>query len=174
MAVHIVDIKEVALHIHDISLKRRLIEIGETIVNGAFKADNELAATEQIEQAEHDLFTLTTAGEINRGFSAILNPLKEALGMTENAMKRTKHVVGITTGFIDMDNMLGGLNKSDLLILAARPSMGKTALAVNIAYNAALELKDEEGDNKGCVGLFSLEMSSVQLSARILSMGTRH
>ena len=104
----------------------------------------------------------------------ISSPLKEALDLTESAMKRTKHVVGITTGFVDLDNILGGLNNSDLLILAARPSMGKTALAVNIAYNAALEVHEENRalQKDGCVGLFSLEMSSSQLSSRILSMGT--
>ncbi len=169
MAVQIVDIREIALLIHDLALKRKLIEIGENMVVTAFKPDLDSDANQQIEQAEHSLFNLATVGEINKSFMPISSPIKEALDMTENAMKRTKHVVGITTGFLDLDNILGGLNNSDLLILAARPSMGKTALAVNIAYNATLEVK-AEGD--GCVGLFSLEMSSAQLSSRILSMGT--
>lgn len=169
MSVQIVDIKEMALLIHDNALKRRLIEIGETMVVSAFKPDLDKDANQQIEEAEHSLFNLATVGDVNKSFMPLSSPLKEALDMTENAMKRTKRVVGITTGFLDLDNMLGGLNNSDLLILAARPSMGKTALAVNIAYNAAMEVKEEKN---GCIGLFSLEMSSAQLSSRILAMGT--
>ncbi len=174
MAVQIVDIKEIAMLIHDLAIKRKLIEIGETMVITAFKPDLDKNANQQIEDAEHSLFTLATVGDISKGFTPISTPLKEALDMSESAMRRTKKVAGITTGFIDLDNILGGLNNSDLLILAARPSMGKTALAVNIAYNATVEIHDEaqKTGKKGCVGMFSLEMSSSQLTTRMLSMGS--
>jgi len=173
MAVQIVDIKEIALLIHDLHLKRKLIEIGESVVLTAFKPDLDKDAKSQIEEAEHSLFSLATTGDISKGFMPISHPLKEALDISENAMRRTKHVAGITTGFVDLDNILGGLNNSDLLILAARPSMGKTALAVNIAYNATIEVQEENlKDNvNGCVGMFSLEMSAAQLTTRLLSMG---
>lgn len=169
MAVQIIDVKEIALLIYDYSMKRKLIEIGEEMVTVAFKPDLDSDAKTQLEEAEQKLFSLASIGDTSKGFAKVSASVYEALGMTENAMKSDRKVVGITTGFADLDSTLSGLNNSDLLILAARPSMGKTALAVNIAYNATLEVQAE---NNGCVGLFSLEMSSAQLSARILSMGT--
>ena len=174
MAVQIVDIKELAKLVHDLALKRKLIEIGESVVVTAYKPDLDKSANQQIEEAEHSLFTLATVGDISRGFVPLSMPVKEALDLSETAMKRTKHVAGITTGFIDLDNLLGGLNNSDLLILAARPSMGKTALAVNIAFNAVKEIYEENRaeNKKGSVGIFSLEMSAAQLTNRLLSMGT--
>lgn len=176
MAVQIVDVKEMAMLIYDLALKRSLIDIGENIVVTAFKPDLDKGATKLIEEAEHSLFTLATVGDLSRGFVPLSTPVKEALDISESAMKRTKHVAGITTGFVDLDNLLGGLNNSDLLILAARPSMGKTALAVNIAYNATKEVYEENKaeNKKGCVGIFSLEMSAAQLTNRLLSMGTGH
>lgn len=169
MAVHIHEPKDLALRIHDLAMRRKLIEIGEDIITGAYNHDADDSANLQIERAEHELFNLVSVGDVSKGFAPISEPLKEALFMAESAMKRTKRVSGVTTGFTDLDNTLGGLNKSDLLILAGRPSMGKTALAVNIAYNAAKELQSEKS---GCVAIFSLEMSSAQISMRILSMGT--
>jgi replicative DNA helicase len=169
MAVHINDPKDLALQVHDLAMRRKLIEIAENVMTDAYKHETEDSAINQIERAEQELFSLTSVGDITKSFTPLSTPLKEALGMAESAMKRTRRVVGVTTGFTDLDNILGGLNNSDLLILAGRPSMGKTALAVNIAYNAAKELHDEKS---GCIGVFSLEMSSAQISMRILSMGT--
>ena len=169
LAVQIQDIKELAIIIYDLALKRKLIELGTDLVNHAYKHDEDESARDLIETAEQELFTLTERGEIGKGFDHVSKPLKEALGNAEKAMRRTKKVVGITTGFIDLDGLLSGLNNSDLLILAGRPSMGKTALAINMAYNAAKEVQQEKN---GIVGVFSLEMSSAQISARILAMGT--
>ncbi len=169
MAVHIHDVKDLALEVYDLALRRKLIDIGEEIITSATSHDGEDNATAQIERAEHELFSLATVGEVTKTFTQISSPLKEVLGMTERAMKRTKSVVGITTGFTDLDDKLGGLQDSDLYILAGRPSMGKTALAINMAYNAA---KEVGGEKSGCIGVFSLEMSSAQISMRILSMGT--
>lgn len=174
MAVQIVDIKEMALLIHDLAMKRKLIEIGENMVVTAFKPDLDKDAKKQLEEAEASLFALATVGDTSRGFVQLGAPLKETLDMSESAMKRTRAVAGITTGFVDLDNLLGGLNPSDLLILAARPSMGKTALAINLAFNATKEVYAEAqaAGTKGCVGVFSLEMSAAQLTNRLLSMGS--
>ena len=169
MAVHINDPKDLAMQVHDLAMRRKLIDIGEVIVADAYKHDADETAKMQVERAEHELFNLVSIGDVGKSFAQISSPLKEALQIAESAMKRTKKVVGVTTGFTDLDGMLGGLNNSDLLILAGRPSMGKTALAVNIAYNAAKEVHDEKN---GCIGIFSLEMSSTQISTRIMSMGT--
>lgn len=171
MAIQIHDAREIAQMIRDLSNKRRLIEIGENIVNDAFKIDMDKPSQAQIEMAEADLFALAEKGQTGKAFQPLDVGVQIALAATESAMKSKKHIVGISTGFADLDNMLGGLQNSDLMILAGRPSMGKTALAVNIALNAAKSIAYDE-DEKGTVGIFSLEMSSEQIAMRMLSMGT--
>jgi replicative DNA helicase len=171
MAIQIHDAREIATMIRDLSNKRRLIEIGEEIVNDAFKIDIDKPSQSQIEVAEAELFALAEKGQTGKAFQPLDDSVQAALASTERAMKSKKHIVGVSTGFADLDNMLGGLQNSDLMILAGRPSMGKTALAVNIAVNAAKSIAYDE-EEKGAVGLFSLEMSSEQIAMRILSMGT--
>ncbi len=168
-AITIVNAEDYGRTIHDAHLRRQLIDLGEQMVNNAYGADLELAAVDQIERAEQQLFDLASIGQIEGGFKPLEAALRTAIGMAEAAYKRAGHVVGVTTGFRDLDAALGGLHPSDLIVLAARPAMGKTALATNIAYNAA-RARLERGEGEGAVvGFFSMEMSSEQLATRLLS-----
>lgn len=153
-----------AQQIHDLFLRRQLVSLGETFIQQIQTLSLEgLTPLQQIENLEHTLFTLCQFGQ-ERGPLPFSHALGHAIAAAESAYKRDSHVVGISTGLIDMDRALGGLHPSDLLILAGRPSMGKTALATNIAFNAA----------KGGVpvAFFSLEMSSTQLAMRLLGQET--
>jgi replicative DNA helicase len=161
--------------IHDCHLRRELITIGEDTVNAAYEHDLDIDATAQIEIAESKLFNLATSGATEGGFKTFGSALTGAITQVETAYKSAGQVVGVDSGFVDVNRKLGGLHPSDLLILAGRPSMGKTALAMNVAYNAALAVDanrkaglDEELKTGG-VAVFSLEMSSEQLAARLLS-----
>lgn len=173
-ATGVIDIADYAKLVHDLALKRELVMIGEDIVSNAYKADDQISATEQVEEAENKLFNLTKHGSSNSDFRNISAPLKQTLEKTLIAKGRDSHISGISTGLDDVDHILSGMQNSDLIILAARPSMGKTALAINIAVNACKFLNKDvkESKDKKAVGFFSLEMSSDQLSARILSMET--
>ncbi len=174
-ALTIIDPKNYGQLIYDLYLRRALIALGEDVVNDAFRPDNEHNAVEQIEAAEQHLFNLAATGDGSGDFRSFGHTLKDTLKMVEAAYQREGKLTGITTGFTDMDRLLGGLQKSDLLILAARPAMGKTALAPNIAFNAAAASsteRDEAGNlierNGHNVAVFSLEMSAEQLALRIL------
>ncbi|MGE3713471.1 MAG: DnaB-like helicase C-terminal domain-containing protein, partial [Alphaproteobacteria bacterium] len=173
-AVTVINIADYSRMVYDLALKRQLIGIGEEVVNTAYDHNIDVPAQQQIEETEQKLFHLAAEGGSDKGFTAIRHSISGAIRQAEFA-KKHDGVVGITTGFIDLDHILGGLHRSDLLILAGRPSMGKTALATNLAYNACLALhkkaKDENISAKeaGCVGFFSLEMSAEQLSMRLLS-----
>ena len=170
-ATGIVDIVDYANLIYDLALKRNLVIIGENIVNDAYKANSIESAEQQIESAEANLFNLAYNDSNSNDFRNISASLQETLDKTLLARSRDGSISGVSTGLRDLDKILGGMQSSDLIILAGRPSMGKTALAVNIALNACKFLsKDEE--NKKAVGFFSLEMPADQLSARILSMET--
>ena len=171
-ATTIINAGEYGRLVHDLHLKRELIGIGEEMVNEAFSGAVDQAATGQIEQAEQRLYDLATTGEYDRGFEPFDSSLKKALEMAERAHKREGRLAGTTTGFRDIDLLLGGLHASDLVILAGRPGMGKTALATNIAFNAANAHFRSKGAEGAVVGFFSLEMSSEQLAARILSEQT--
>lgn len=154
--------------IFDLQVRRELLRIGQEICENAKTHELDANTTSQIEEAEKKLFDLATKGENGRGFIAFNSALKEALESAERAFKRESQIVGVTTGLVDMDKWLGGLHPSDLLILAGRPSMGKTTLGTNIAFNAAEAVL--RGDANGApVAFFSLEMSSEQLANRILS-----
>jgi replicative DNA helicase len=169
--------------IFDLHLRRQLIDIGETVVNDAFDHNPESNAGSQIETAEQRLFELATTGQSDSGFQSFNDVLTKAVDMAEAAYKREGSLTGVSTGFTDLDKMLGGLQSSDLIILAARPSMGKTSLATNIAYNAARAYQraleegrydtDAAGRKKvldgAVVGFFSLEMAAEQLATRMLS-----
>src|SRR5579875_3687383 len=133
-------------------------------------------ASEQIERAEKTLFELATAGQIEGGFRPFGAALTSAIDNAEAAFKKSGKTVGVATGFLEIDKMLGGLHPSDLIVLAGRPSMGKTALATNIAFNAAKAYKPARtadgrvvAEDGAVVGFFSLEMSAEQLATRILA-----
>ncbi len=168
----IINIADYGRLIQDLALKRKLVMIGEDIVNQAYSISDKSTGSDQIEKAEGSLFSLSNQGSSKSDFTNISVSLKQTLENTLVARGRDSHISGISTGLSDLDKMLSGLQNSDLLILAGRPSMGKTALAVNLAVNACKALnKDIENEkDKKAVGFFSLEMSADQLSARILSM----
>jgi len=154
--------------IHDLYLRRQLIALGEDIVNVAFQQDLDQPASKQIESAEHSLFELAQTGELNRGFVRLDKSLAVSLRLADEAFKSDSHITGMTTGLRDLDRKLGGFQKSDLVILAGRPSMGKTALATNLAINGARAFHESNGKEGGAVAFFSLEMSSEQLATRLL------
>lgn len=173
-ASSIIDIADYGKLIYDLALKRGLVMIGEEIVTTAYKTEDKATADEQIEVAESKLFHITDGGGYKSNFQNISVSLTETLKRTQLARTRDSHISGVSTGFTDLDKSLGGMQPSDLIILAGRPSMGKTALAVNMAVNAceALNKGVTEEKDKKAVGFFSLEMSADQLSSRILSMKT--
>lgn len=155
--------------IYELHLRRQLILLGEDIVNDAYDQQIDRDASDAITTAEGRLFKLAESGQTQGGFVTLRDSVLTAIEIAEKAYKADSHVTGVTTGLTDMDQKLGGLHNSDLLILAARPSMGKTSLAVNIAFNAAKAFAESGGKQGGIVGFFSLEMSSDQLATRILA-----
>ena len=161
--------------IYDLAIKRNLITIGEEIVNDAYNSTLEQEAPEQLEIAESKLYLLASEGMKEKGFIPMRESVAESLSSINRAMKNTDHITGISTGYLDLDNKLSGFQNSDLIIVAGRPSMGKTAFAINFAFNAckALQRKTKEGEKPPAVGFFSLEMSSEQLASRLLSMMAR-
>jgi len=146
-----------------------MIAIGQDIVETAFGGEVDQTGTNQIEIAEQSLYDLATTGNYEGGFQSFKEAVISAIDMAETAHKRDGALAGVTTGLKDVDRLLGGLHPSDLLILAGRPAMGKTALATNIAYNAAKTYAETNGEEGAVVGFFSLEMSAEQLASRILS-----
>ena len=161
--------------IYDKYLRRELINTGSDIINNAFKESAELSATDQIEAAEQQLFNLSDQGETQGGFIDFSTALTSSLGYIEQAFQKEGKISGLPTGLDKLDYKTGGLNNSDLIIIAGRPAMGKTALATNIAYNVAEYMsraKDMDIHDKG-VAFFSLEMSADQLASRILSTVTQ-
>lgn len=154
--------------IHDLYLRRELLNISQEMAINARTYDFDESAINQIEAAEKQLFDLATKGQSKGGFINFNTAIGHALQTAELAFKRDGHIVGVTSGLIDLDKYLGGLHPSDLLILAGRPSMGKTSLATNIAFNAANAYLNQNS-NGAPVAFFSLEMSSEQLATRILA-----
>jgi replicative DNA helicase len=153
--------------IRELYLRRQLILLGENISHDASTFELNVKAKDQIEEAEVRLYELS-AGDKQKGFISFAGASASTVEIVEKAYKSDSSITGITTGFIDLNKWLGGLNRSDLVILAGRPSMGKTALATNIAFNAAMScMKNTDGGGK--VAFFSLEMSSEQLVTRILA-----
>jgi replicative DNA helicase len=175
-AVTIINARDYGQTIHDLFLRRQLIGLGEDTVNEAYEPEIDDAALNQIERTEQRLYDLATAGEYQGGFKDFASVLTIAVQQAETAYKRDGKLTGVGTGLTDLDSLLGGLHQSDLVILAGRPSMGKTALATNIAFHAAKNIKrenDEFGNESivdgAVVGFFSLEMSAEQLATRILA-----
>ncbi len=177
--VGIINAGEYGRAIHDAWIRRQLIDIGEVVVNNAFGADLAIDGREQIEFAESQLFTLATKGGNDGGFVTFERALTDAIKSAERAHKQAGHVSGLSTGLRDLDKKTGGLHPSDLMILAGRPGMGKTALATKIAYGAAKALMrnaQEVDPNKqpdGSIAVFSLEMSAEQLATRLLAEEAR-
>ena len=162
--------------IYDLALRRDLIRIGGDIAAAAQAGDPELSARDQIEAAEQRLYTLAETGGASGGLTGFAEALSGAVEMAAEAYNRDGGLSGLSTGLADLDQKLGGLHPSDLIIVAARPSMGKSALAVNIAFNVARRYAWEpqpDGSRKtvngGVVAFFSLEMSSEQLAMRMLA-----
>ena len=167
--VSVVNVSDYARTIYDLHLRRELITLGEDVVNESYNHSLEADASTTIEQAEARLFDLAETGDVKGGFITLRDSVLTAIEQAEKAYQSDGHVTGITSGLIDMDKKLGGFQNSDLLILAGRPSMGKTALAVNWAFNAAKAYAESGGKEGGRVAFFSLEMAAEQLAGRILS-----
>ena len=165
----VLQIRDYASLIFDFYLRRELIEMSEDVVHNAYHFDPEITAVDQIESAESTLFNLSEIGQNEGGFQPFKQALAVSLDMADKARKRDGMVSGVPTGFNNMDSRLGGLHPSDLLILAGRPGMGKTALATNMAFNAAIHAKTPGQPQTHKVAFFSLEMSAEQLATRILA-----
>src|SRR5438034_2250131 len=166
--------------VYDLAIRRELIQIGEDMVNVAFDAPVDFAPRDQIEDAERRLYDLAETGRYGGGFQKFETALTTAVDMAARAYQREGRLSGLATGLRDLDNRMGGLQASDLIVVAGRPGMGKTALATNIAYNVARGWRGEvrsdgriETVNGGIVGFFSLEMSAEQLATRIISEQTK-
>jgi replicative DNA helicase len=162
--------------IYDLAMRRQLIGIGEDMVNVAYDSPVDDSPRKQIEEAERKLYELAERGRYEGGFQSFSDALKSAVDMAAEAFKRDRKLSGVATGLSDLDRMMGGLQSSDLVIVAGRPGMGKTALATNIAFNVARAYSGErqpDGTIKrldgGIVGFFSLEMSAEQLATRIIA-----
>ena len=157
--------------IHEMYVKRELILISDGIEDQAKDDQTEKTGENIIEEAEKSLFDLAERGNFSQTFMKFNQAVDQTIEMATLAMKSDHGIIGVPTGLTDLDQKLGGLHKSDLIIIAGRPSMGKTALATNIAFYAAKNM--QENNEKGSVAFFSLEMSSEQLSTRILSEQAR-
>jgi replicative DNA helicase len=171
------NVRDYARILHDLFVRRTLIRLGEDIVNTAYEAPLEKPPQAQIEEAEKALYRISETSRYGEGPIDFSEALKRAVDSAEKAQLRGGRISGVATGFSDLDSLLGGLQASDLLILAGRPGMGKTALATNMAFNAARFFGQDTADNvevpRGSpVLFFSLEMAAQQLSARILSEQT--
>ena len=177
--VGIVNAGEYGKLIHDLWIRRQLIDLGEGVVNDAFGADAEVGGKEQIEKAEQALFNLATEKASEGGAISFEKALTRAVEVAAAALERGGGVSGLPSGLRDLDAKMGGLHDSDLLILAGRPGMGKTALATKVAFGAAQALLRETEEQKGpnavppAVAIFSLEMSADQLANRLLSEASR-
>lgn len=174
-SIAIINLEDYGRIVFDMALRRSLIDLGTDIVNEAYENEIDKTAKEQIEMAEQNLFNLASEGVGEKGFTHLKTSLIEAINRADAAHKREDKLSGIQSSFTDLDHLLGGLQNSDLLILAGRPSMGKTALAINLAVNCCKNLlkegeKNGESNNPPSVGFFSLEMSSEQLAARMIAM----
>ena len=157
--------------IYDLFVKRELIKISENVIDTAKLNDLDNDGQKIIENFEKSLFDLAEKGSFSNSLIKFDEAMRQTIEMASSAYKNDEGIVGVPTGLTDLDDRLGGLHKSDLIIIAGRPSMGKTALATNIAFNAAKKLQDD--GKKSSIAFFSLEMSSEQLSTRILAEQSR-
>ena len=153
--------------VYDLFVKRELIKISKDTIEDVKLNDIELNGQKIIENSEKALYELAEKGSFNSSIIKFDEAMRQTIEMASNAYKNDEGIVGVPTGLIDLDERLGGLHKSDLIIIAGRPSMGKTALATNIAFYAAKKIQEQ--NKKSSIAFFSLEMSSEQLSTRILA-----
>lgn len=185
-----INLKDYGMFIYNTYVSRQLINVSQETLDTCYNAKGDEPASRQIEVPEAKLFQLASEGQAESSFAALKGAVIDSVKTAEIASRNQDSISGIPTQFTDMDNLLGGLNKPDLMILAARPSMGKTALSLNFTLNAAEALQEkhereleafrnsENRDNKdlepkcGSVGFISLEMSAEQLATRMLSMKT--
>lgn len=186
-ATTIINAKQYGQTIYDLAIRREIIKLGEDMVVNAHDAEIDDSPAQQIETAEQALYEIAEKGHHSSGFMGFDNSISGAVEMMTRAHEREGRLSGISTGFADIDDVLGGLQESDLLILAGRPGMGKTALATNIAFNVAkkyaraveegnVETKDDGRrivKDGAVVGFFSLEMSAEQIATRIMAEQTR-
>ncbi|MEM9791510.1 MAG: replicative DNA helicase [Pseudomonadota bacterium] len=175
-AISVFAARDYAQMIHDLAVRRNLMQIGDEISLKAANVTPDSEPREQIVDAEQQLYQLAEQGSVDTGFQSFLKAVTDAVNVANAAYQREGGLSGIATGLIDLDKKLGGLHPSDLLILAARPAMGKTSLATNIAFSIAKKYRSgvrpdgQEGTlDGGVIGFYSLEMSAEQLAARILS-----
>jgi replicative DNA helicase len=179
-AATIINAREYARTIYDLATRRQLILIGEDLVNTAYDSPVDFPPREQIAEAETRLYALAEVDKYGQGFQDFNSALTNAVEMANNAYQREGGLSGVATRFVGIDAKMGGLQASDLVVLAGRPSMGKTSLATNIAFNVARArfhslarrrdvAADDASHDGGVVGFFSLEMSAEQLATRILS-----
>jgi replicative DNA helicase len=175
-ATTIINAHDYGRAIHDLATRRELIRIGEDIVNVAYDSPVDASPREQIEEAEKRLYQIADGGRYGGGFQSFSEALKTAVDMAARAYERDGHLSGVATGLYDLDHKMGGLQASDLVIIAGRPGMGKTAFATNVAFNIAKAWRGEaraDGSiqtvDGGIVGFFSLEMSAEQLATRIIA-----
>ena len=181
-ATHSLIIKDVANEIYELSLRRQLIQTAESLEHSSYALSEDREVSSIIEDTEIQLYEIDQKGQTGKSFYSFEDSITESLNAAASAYESDDGLAGLATGFSDLDKALGGLQKSDLIILAGRPSMGKTALASNIAFNIAKEFGDQINNNEiqspkesadenkfGAVAFFSLEMSAEQLSTRIIS-----
>jgi replicative DNA helicase len=175
-ATAIINTEDYGRTVYDLALRRSLIGIGEDIVNIAYDSPVDASPRQQIEEAERRLYEIAEQGRYDGGFQSFSTALTNAIDMAAKAYERDGKLSGVSTGLIELDRKLGGLQSSDLVIVAGRPGMGKTALATNIAFNIARAYEyrvkpdgSREALNGGIVGFFSLEMAAEQLATRIIA-----
>jgi replicative DNA helicase len=175
-ATTVINVEDYGRAIYELAMRRSLIEIGEEVVTSAYDASVEDHPNSLIETAEKRLYELAETGRASSGFQSFGAALTTAIEMASAAFRRDGQLSGLSTGLSDLDARMGGLQKSDLIILAGRPGMGKSSLATNIGYNIARAFRPEhlpdgsiKAANGGRVGFFSLEMSAEQLATRILA-----
>jgi replicative DNA helicase len=171
------NVRDYARILHDLFVRRSLIHLGEDIVNTAYEAPHEKPPQAQIEEAEKALYRISETSRYGEGPIDFSEALRRTVDQAEKAQLRGGRISGVASGFADLDSLLGGLQASDLIIVAGRPGMGKTSLATNMAFHAAHNHARDVADGietpRGCpVLFFSLEMAAQQLSARILSEQT--
>ena len=178
-ATTIINAEDYGRSIYDLATRRNLIGIGEDMVNIAFDAPVDMGPHVQIEDAERRLFELAETGKTGGGFEEFGSAVGNAIDMASAAFQRDGNLSGVATGLNTLDKRMGGLQPSDLIILAGRPAMGKTSLATNIAFNIAEAYEPEvqadgtsKAKNGGIVGFFSLEMAAEQLATRIIAEQT--
>ena len=179
-ATTIINAEDFGRAIYDLATRRELITIGEDMVNIAYDAPLDFGPSEQIEDAERRLFAVAGEARNGGGFEAFGEAVNKAIDMAARAYERDGHLSGMATGLTTLDSKMGGLQKSDLIIVAGRPGMGKTSLATNIAFNIAKAYEPRqkangeiEAANGGVVAFFSLEMSGDQLATRIIAEQAR-